>query len=139
MTERVPLFNFRINSKLKKEFSDLCKLNYSNTSAELRAFILRSIESGKLNYDSPSLLSYGSSSSHSVHSRVQTILDKARASAKGGEIDESLAISEYFELNSTCNIKLDTDLKERFLKAFPNTKLSAELKRFMSHIVRSSN
>lgn len=138
MSEQVPLFNFRINSKLKRDFSDLCKLNHSNTSNELRSFISRSIDSGKLNYDSPSLLSYGNSSSHSGYSQVKSILDKARSSLREIDSSESLNTNEDFELDSTCNIKLDTDLKEGFLKAFPNTKLSAELKRFMSHIVRSS-
>ena len=69
MSEKITLCNFRVNSKLKNDFSELCKSNHSNISNELRGFISRSVLSGRLNYDSPGLMAYGKSASHSQSSK----------------------------------------------------------------------
>lgn len=147
MSEKTTLCNFRVNSKLKNDFSDLCKASHSNISNELRGFINRSVLSGRLNYDSPSLSSYGKSANHSQKSRAVsalsniTQLNKYRGQNEQPPVEPGTTNDVYqedFELDSSCNFKLDSELKEGFLMLFPNTKLSAELKRFMSHIVRSS-
>ncbi|MDC9599408.1 hypothetical protein PSH49_01850 [Pseudoalteromonas sp. GABNS16G] len=146
MSEKITLCNFRVNSKLKNDFSELCKSNHSNISNELRGFISRSVLSGRLNYDSPGLMAYGKSASHSQSSKgaaalrnVYKFKQQAQAAQPMIEPDTKGNIhQEEFELDSSCNFKLEAELKEGFLKLFPNTKLSAELKRFMSHIVRSS-
>ncbi|ATG80051.1 hypothetical protein [Pseudoalteromonas sp. 1_2015MBL_MicDiv] len=146
MTEKTTLCNFRVNSKLKNDFSELCKSNHSNISNELRGFINRSVLSGRLDYDSSSLATYGKSSSHSQASKGAAALRNAykfkqQAQDEQPMVEPDTSDSTYqedFDLDSNCNFKLDTELKEGFLKFFPNTKLSAELKRFMSHIVRTS-
>lgn len=146
MSEKTTLCNFRVNSKLKNDFSELCKSNHSNISNELRGFISRSVLSGRLNYDSPGLVAYGKSASHSQASKAAVALSniyklKQQAQDEKPMVEPDTKGNTYqedFELDSSCNFKLEAELKEGFLKLFPNTKLSAELKRFMSHIVRSS-
>lgn len=146
MSEKTTLCNFRVNSKLKSDFSELCKSNHSNISNELRGFISRSVLSGRLNYDSPGLVAYGKSATHSQESKGAAALRNVYKFKQQAQDEQPMVepdtkgntYQEDFELDSSCNFKLEADLKEGFLKLFPNTKLSAELKRFMSHIVRSS-
>ena len=40
--------NFKVNNLLKSEFEKLCKKNHSNTSRELKLFMLRSIRANRL-------------------------------------------------------------------------------------------
>ena len=40
--------NFKVNTLLKLEFEKLCKKNHSNTSRELKLFMLRSIRANRL-------------------------------------------------------------------------------------------
>ncbi len=40
--------NFKVNSLLKEKFETLCKNSHSNTSRELKLFMLRAIKNGRL-------------------------------------------------------------------------------------------
>jgi hypothetical protein len=40
--------NFKVNSLLKAKFETLCKNSHSNTSRELKLFMLKSIKNGRL-------------------------------------------------------------------------------------------
>lgn len=40
--------NFKVNSLMKEKFETLCKNSHSNTSRELKLFMLKSIKNGRL-------------------------------------------------------------------------------------------
>ena len=41
--------NFKVNSLLKSEFDKLCKKSHSNSSREIKLFMLRSVRQGRFN------------------------------------------------------------------------------------------
>ena len=40
--------NFKVNSLLKSEFDKLCKKSHSNSSREIKLFMLRSVRQGRI-------------------------------------------------------------------------------------------
>ena len=40
--------NFKVNSLLKAEFDKLCKKSHSNSSREIKLFMLRSVRQGRI-------------------------------------------------------------------------------------------
>lgn len=132
MVKETVLCRFRVNSKLKEDFSNLCKSRHVTPSSELRAFIKRSLISNRIDY---------SSLSFSTPTTPQAALSKVyafRDSKQQASVDDSVVYDEQFELDTSFNFKVDSELKEQFTQHFSELSLSAELKRFMSHIVRKN-
>lgn len=141
MSSEVVICRFRVNSQLKIDFSDICKSNHTTLSNELRGFLKRSLESRSINYDSPCLSSYGASSEHSHYSKgvnaVQSVMSKVRGGDDGSTYNQATSdYQESFDLDTSCNFKVDSELKNQFSEFFSDSSLSSHLKRFMSHIVR---
>lgn len=131
MSSLKEICRFRVNSRLKNDFSDICKSNHTSISSELRSFLKRSILSRILSYNSAALVP-----NQSTESALSAMLSKDKKTTLS--VVSSSDYQEDFELDTTCNFKVEDGLKSDFMKTFPGTSISSELKRFMSHIVKSS-